>query len=96
VAKSNTIVRCRVTPGAKKSEILGWSEEEPPNGRLLRVKLKAPPLEGKANRELLAFLAKELGVAKSAVSLRSGGKSRVKSIQIEGEVDLGGIGQIEA
>ena len=60
------------------------------------MKLKAPPVEGKANRELLRFLAQELGVAKSLVSLRSGAKSRVKSVEIEGEVDLGGFGQIEA
>ncbi len=96
MAKANTILRCRVTPGAKRSEIIGCSEEGPPNGRVLRVKLKAPPVEGKANRELLAFLANELGVAKSAVSLRSGAKSRVKAVEIEGDVDLGGIGQIEA
>ncbi len=57
--------------------------------------MKAPPVEGKANRELLAFLAKELGVSKSAISLRSGAKSRVKSVEIEGEVDLDGIAQIE-
>ena len=85
-----------MTPGAKRSEIVGWSNEGPPNGRVLRVKLKAPPVEGKANRELLAFLAKELRVSKSEVSLRSGAKSRVKSVEIEGEVDLDGIAQIEA
>ena len=80
-----------MTPGAKKSEIVGWSDVGPPNGRVLRVKLKAPPVEGKANRELLAFLSKELGVAKSAVSLGSGAKSRAKAVEIEGEVDLEGI-----
>ena len=96
MAKSNTILRCRVTPAAKQSEIIGWTDEGPPNGRVLRLKLKAPPVEGKANRELLAFMAKELGLPKSAISLRSGAKSRVKSVEIEGELDLDAIAQIEA
>jgi uncharacterized protein (TIGR00251 family) len=87
VAEPKTILRCRVTPGAKVSKIVGWAEEGPPTGRVLRVKLKSPPVDGKANRELLAFLAKELGVAKSALRLRSGAKSRIKTVEISADVD---------
>ncbi len=53
-------------------------------GKILRIKLKAPPVEGKANRELVIFLAKQLGLTKSAVTLRSGDKSRLKRIEIAG------------
>jgi len=75
-----------VTPGAKKSELIGWMEAESASapGRILRIKLKAPPVEGKANRELALFLAKQLGLSKAAVSLRSGEKSRLKRVVIEG------------
>ena len=44
--------------------------------------LKSPPVEGKANKELIALVAKELGVSKSRVSLSGGGKSRLKRLQI--------------
>jgi len=82
------LLRCRVTPNANKSEIPGWTEDHRPGTeglqRALRVKLKAPPVDGKANRELVVFLAGQLGLSKSAVSLCSGEKSRLKSVRIEG------------
>lgn len=82
------LVRCRVTPKARKNEILGWADDRTPSAigaeRILRVKLNAPPLDGKANRELLVFLAKVFGLSKSAVTIRSGEKSRLKLVQIDG------------
>lgn len=77
-------LRCRVTPNAKKSEILAWVEEGVKAERVLRIKLAAPPVDGKANRQLIVFLAKQFGVGKSAVRIRSGEKSRVKVVEIEG------------
>lgn len=79
-----------MTPGAKKSELIGWMDARTETagaaaaGKVLRIKLKAPPVEGKANRELVRFLAKQLGLSKSAVTLRSGGKSRLKRLTVEG------------
>ncbi len=74
-------ITCKVTPNARKSEFAGWSTDE--KGRpLLLVKLHAPPLEGKANAELLRFLSEALGCAKSQVMLVRGGTSRLKVVEI--------------
>lgn len=68
------LVKIRALPGAKKSEIVGEQ-----NGRL-KVRLSAPPVEGKANKELLRLLAKQLGLKKSQVRLHTGDRSRDKII----------------
>lgn len=53
------------------------------NGRL-KVRLQAPPVEGKANRELLKLLSKALGISKSRVRLEAGERSRDKSVLLVG------------
>lgn len=50
----------------------------------LRVRLAAPPAEGRANAELVRFLAKELGVPRDAVSLVAGRRSRRKLVHLAG------------
>lgn len=72
---------CKVTPGARRSECAGWIRDER-GRRVLRVRLAAPPVEGKANRELVRFLAEMLGCAKAAVSIERGGTGRVKTLTI--------------
>ena len=71
----------KVTPNARHSEISGW-ESDPAHGRLLRVRLAAPPVDGKANEALREFLAKTLGPPKSKVSLEKVASSRVKLLEI--------------
>src|SRR5690606_18442652 len=56
----------RATPNARTSGILGW-EEDPLAGRVLRIRIAAPPTDGKANAALRDFLAKQLGLAKSRI-----------------------------
>ena len=51
---------------------------------VLQIRLCAPPVEGKANAALLAFLAEVLGVRKSQVSLKMGEKSRHKVVTVKG------------
>lgn len=51
-------------------------------GRVLRVRVAAPPVEGKANEVLRDFLAKTLGLSKSSVVLEKGGTSRVKCFTV--------------
>lgn len=68
----------RVQPGARCDEFAG-----PHGDRQYRVRIHAPPVDGKANRHLTAFLAKEFGVAKSAVTLVSGKASRDKRFRIQ-------------
>ncbi len=81
-------IALKVTPGARKNEILGWEEDYPQIGRVLRVKIAAPPVEGKANKEITSFIAKTLGLPKSAVELLHGSTGRIKLIQVPDEADL--------
>lgn len=71
----------RATPNARADAIVGW-EDDPQAGRVLRVRIAAPPVEGKANTALRDFLAKSLGVSKSAVVLEKGGSSRFKTFSV--------------
>ncbi len=74
-------LRVRATPNARKSEVIGW-EEDPLAGRVLRVRVAAPPADGKANAELRDFLAKTLDLPKSKVRLKKGDASRFKTLDI--------------
>lgn len=67
-----------MTPGARRSELAGVAD-----GRL-RVRLAAPPAEGRANAELVRFLAKQLGIPREAVGLAAGGRSRRKLVRLTG------------
>jgi len=71
------VLTLHVQPGARKSEIAGV------HGDALKVRLAAPPVEGKANAELLRYLSHEFGVAARDVTLVSGEKSRRKIVCIE-------------
>lgn len=65
-------------PGARKTELAGEY------GEALKIRLAAPPVEGKANAALLLWLAREFGVAKNAVTLLSGERNRHKIVAIRG------------
>lgn len=77
----------KATPGASKSEIIGW-QETPTSGRVLCVRIAAPAIEGKANAALCKFLAKSLGIPKSQVILERGQNSRIKKILLPDNVIL--------
>jgi uncharacterized protein (TIGR00251 family) len=66
-----------IQPGAKKNEVAGQY------GSALKIRLTAPPVEGKANAALLDFVAKRLKRPKSAVCLKSGQTSRQKVVWVE-------------
>ena len=73
----------RLTPRGGRSAVDGWAMD--PSGRpYLKVRVAAPPVEGAANAALLAFLAKTLGLPRSALSIASGAGARLKLIDIEG------------
>lgn len=67
-----------VQPGAKRSEIAGL------HGDALKLRLAAPPIEGRANDALLRFVAELFGVPLRQVELRQGGQSRHKVVAISG------------
>jgi uncharacterized protein len=75
------ILYVKATPNARKSEVVGW-EDDPMRGRILRIRIAAPPIEGKANSELRAFLAVWLGIPKSKVTMEKGDTSRIKAFSI--------------
>ena len=80
-AENLTQLVVRVTPNARKSEILNWGMDE--KGRsVLLMKLGAPPVDGKANTELIQFLAKTLGCTKSQITLLRGEGSRQKVLEL--------------
>lgn len=85
------ILRVRATPNASKSEIIGW-EDDPQAGRVLRVRVAAPPVEGKANEALREFLAKSLKLTKSKITLQKGNSSRYKSFEIPDGTSLDIVG----
>lgn len=64
-------------PGASRSEVVGDHD-----GRL-RVRLAAPPVDGRANAELIAFLARRLGLPKSSVRIARGEASRRKEVALD-------------
>lgn len=84
--RDGLLIAVRVTPRGGRDSIDGWSTDE--NGRpVLRVRLAAPPVEGAANAALTAFLAKQLGLRKSAVTIRSGETARLKLVHLQGEAE---------
>jgi hypothetical protein len=67
-----------IQPGAKKTEFAGL------HGDALKIRLAAPPVDGKANEALVKFVAEVLGLPKSAVNLKSGQTSRRKVLEVIG------------
>ena len=67
-----------IQPGAKKTELAGR------HGDALKVRLAAPPVDGKANAALIEFIAATLRLPKSSVILKSGQTSRRKVLEVSG------------
>ncbi|MFA7399076.1 MAG: DUF167 domain-containing protein [Sideroxydans sp.] len=67
-----------VQPGAKRTEISGL------HGEALKIRLAAPPIEGRANEALLRFIADTFGVPMRQVELKQGGQSRHKVVMVTG------------
>jgi uncharacterized protein (TIGR00251 family) len=78
VQGERVIVEVHVVPRAAKSAVLGLHD-----GRL-KVALAAPPVDGEANQELIAFFAGALGKPRRAVTLVRGERSRQKTLAIVG------------
>lgn len=71
-------VAIKAIPNAPRSEVVGWL------GDALKVKVHAPPVEGRANEALCEFLADTLGLPRRAVSVLRGDTSRQKLVRIDG------------
>jgi hypothetical protein len=76
VGAGRVTLTLHVQPGAKKTFVAGV------HGDALKISLAAPPVDGKANAALIAFVAGRLAVGKASVSLKSGQTSRRKVIEV--------------
>ena len=72
---SDTIIDIKVIPNAMKTEIVE-------KGDIWKIKICAPPVQGKANKELVALLSKEFNVPKYQITIVFGEKSQIKRIKI--------------
>ncbi len=73
------VVYCQ--PGAKQTQCVGLHDGKP------KIQLKAPPVDGAANKALIAFLAERCGVPKSAVTIELGTSGRTKRVEVAGLSD---------
>lgn len=73
----------RLQPGAAADRIEGW-DADAEGRRVLKVRVRARPIDGEANDALVRLLAKRLGVSKSSVTVARGGQSRSKMILVDG------------
>jgi uncharacterized protein (TIGR00251 family) len=74
----STTIRIRLTPRSARDDVLGFE------GDVLRARVTAPPVEGRANEALLRLLSDALGVAKSSLCIVRGQRSREKLVAVEG------------
>jgi uncharacterized protein (TIGR00251 family) len=72
-------VSVRVQPGAKRNAVVGL------HGDAVKIALNAPPVDGKANEALIAFVAEKLGLPRARVSLVAGAANRSKVLRITGK-----------
>lgn len=79
---SDWLVDVRVQPRASRTEFAGLF------GERLKVRLQAPPVDGRANAALLEFLAAACGLPKSRVSLDAGQTGRDKRVRLHGIPEL--------
>lgn len=73
-----TEISVRVHPNAARNEVTGVTDG------IYQVKVSAPPVKGKANKELIAFLSRLSGVSKSRIDIIKGHTTRNKLIAIDG------------
>ena len=83
---NNLHLFCQLQPKASKDEFAGIYLGETIGGKAhprLKIRISAPPIDGKANQQLIKFLAKQFAVAKSAISIDSGELGKQKNVIIQ-------------
>jgi hypothetical protein len=75
-----TLIKVYLQPKSSKNEVVG------PYRDGIKVKVTAPPVEGKANEALIRFLAREFGVSPSCIEMIKGRHSREKTLRISGSI----------
>lgn len=77
-AKHGAAITVRVTPRARKSEFAGVLEDG-----TVRIRIQEPPVEGKANKALISFLSKVLGVRRNRIEIVAGQNGLDKIVAVE-------------
>jgi uncharacterized protein len=75
--EEGVIVSLYVLPNAPKSEIIGEYNNS------LKIKIQSPPVDGKANEEIVRFFSKKLEISKSKIALLKGDKSKLKKLLVK-------------
>jgi uncharacterized protein len=78
MSQSQARINVQVSPNARHNEVVGFESD------ILKVKVAAPPLQGKANKELIKFLSQTLKVSRGSITIERGLTSRNKIIAIAG------------
>jgi len=78
MGEKKTTLTVHIQPRAKRSEVLGFTDG------ILRLKIAAPPIEGKANKEVINYLSDILDIPKSSIDMEHGHTSKIKVIAING------------
>jgi len=76
ITGNDIIIKVKIVPGSSKNKIIGVYNDS------LKITIIAPPVEGKANKKCVAYLAKYFDVAKSKIEIISGQTSKNKLIRI--------------
>lgn len=78
MSQSQVKINVQVSPNARHNEVVGFESD------ILKVKVAAPPLQGKANKELIKFLGQTLKISRGSITIERGLTSRNKVIAIVG------------
>jgi len=84
------ILKIYLQPKSSKNEIVG------PYRDGIKVKVTAPPIEGKANESLIRFLAKEFGIPPSSIEILKGLHAREKTLRISGILNQESLKKLKA
>ena len=76
------LISIHITPKSARNQIIGWAIGADER-KELKIKIAAPPEDGKANAELIKFLSKEWKIPKSSLEIVSGETSRHKRLKID-------------
>ena len=77
ILRNEARISLRVYPNAGRNEMVGFADG------VLRVKISAPPIKGKANKELITYLSRLLGVGRGSVNIIKGHTTRSKVVAID-------------
>jgi len=76
ITGNDIVIKVKIVPGSSKNKIVGTYDDR------LKIAITAPPVEGKANKKCISYLAKYFNVAKSRIEIISGQTSKNKLIKI--------------